>query len=35
MTAMVKREDRGLRMEDGARRPKFSAILNLPTSILA
>jgi hypothetical protein len=34
MISSMKSEDRGLKMEDGARRPKFFAILNPPFSIL-
>jgi hypothetical protein len=34
MNASMKSEDRGLRMENGTRRSDFSAILNLPSSIL-
>jgi hypothetical protein len=30
----MKSEDRGLKMENGTRRPKFSANLNLSSSIL-
>jgi hypothetical protein len=34
MTAVIKREDRGWKMENGMRHPKFFAIFNFPSSIL-